>query len=100
MQPSTQSDTLETIKAKALPILRQANIRQAALFGSYVRGDDTAESDIDILVAFPAHATLLDVVHLKRLLENRLNKDVDLVSYSVISPLIRESILKHQYQLV
>lgn len=91
---------LEDIKSKAQPILKQADVTKAALFGSYVRGENTEESDIDILVSFPENTNLLDVVHLKNQLEEHLHKKVDLVSYNAISPLIRESILKYQYQLL
>lgn len=91
---------LDDIKEKAFPILRNAHINKAALFGSYVRGDNTEKSDIDILVAFPENTTLIDVVRLKKKLEEQLQKNVDLVSYNAISPLLKHSILKYQYPLL
>ena len=91
---------VQEIKDKVLPILREAEIKKAALFGSYVRGDNTEKSDIDILVAFPDSATLLDVVKLQRRLEENLLKKVDIVSYNAISPLIKEAVLKYQYPLL
>lgn len=91
---------LEDIKEKTLHIFKRADIKKAAIFGSFVRGDNTNKSDIDILVAFPDSATLVDVAHLKHELENLLKKKVDLVSYNAISPLIKDSILKYQYRLV
>lgn len=33
--------TLNEIKEKALPILKEAGITRSALFGSYVHGDNT-----------------------------------------------------------
>lgn len=92
--------SLDSIKKKALPILKQANIKKATLFGSYVRGDNTETSDIDMLIAFPEGATLIDFVRLQRQLEEQLHKKVDIVSYNAISPLIRESILKYQYSVL
>lgn len=91
---------LNEIKEKVTPILKQANITKAALFGSQVRGDATDQSDIDMLVSFPEGTTLLDVVHLKNQLEEQLNKKVDLVSYRAISPLIKDSILENQYPII
>lgn len=91
---------VQEIKNKVLPILKEAEIKKAALFGSYVRGDNTEKSDIDILVAFPDSATLLDVAKLQRRLEENLLKKVDIVSYNAISPLIKESVLKYQYPLL
>lgn len=38
------------IKNKILPILKQAGVKRSSLFGSYVRGEETIESDIDILI--------------------------------------------------
>ena len=93
-------NNIQSIKNKIVPILKQANIKKAALFGSYVRGDNTEKSDIDILIAFPENTTLLDVVQLKRSLEENLSKKVDVVSYNAISPLIKESVLKYQYPLL
>ena len=91
---------LNEIKEKMTPILKQANIKKAALFGSHVGGDYTDSSDIDLLVEFPEKTTLIDVAHLKHQLEEELNKEVDLVSYRAISPLIKDSILKYQYQVL
>lgn len=91
---------LEEIKVKALPILKQAEVKKAALFGSYVRGDNTNESDIDILVELPEDATLFELGGLKINLEEELKKKVDVVTYKSISPIIRDSILSNKYQLI
>jgi predicted nucleotidyltransferase len=93
-------NNIQSIQNKIVPILKQANIKKAALFGSYARGDNTEKSDIDILIAFPENATLLDLVRLQRHLEENLSKKVDIVSYNAISPLIKDSILRYQYPLL
>lgn len=95
-----QKKVLEQIKNKSIPILEQAEIKKAVLFGSYVRGDNTKDSDIDMLVVFPEDTTLVDVVRLQHTLEDRLQNKVDIVSYNAISPLLRDSILKYQYQMI
>ena len=95
-----QQIVLDEIKEKSIPILEQANIKKATLFGSYVRGDNTENSDIDMLISFPEETTLLDYVRLQRQLEEQLQKKVDIVSYNAISPLIKDSILKNQYQVI
>src|SRR5438445_12320312 len=38
---------LENIKRQILPILKSSDVKKAAFFGSYVRGDNTKDSDID-----------------------------------------------------
>ena len=95
-----QTKTLEDIKRRVVPVLKEADIQKAALFGSYVRGDNTDKSDIDMLVAFPENTTLVEVAYLKRKLEEILKKKVDLVSFNAISPLIRDSILQNEYALL
>ena len=91
---------LEELKVKALPVLKQAEVKRAAFFGSYVRGDNTNESDIDILVELPENATLFELGGLKVSLEEELKKKVDVVTYKSISPIIKDSILSNQYQLI
>lgn len=92
--------TLDEIKEKTLPILKEAGITKASLFGSYVRGDQTEKSDVDILVSFPEDTTLIDVARLKRHLEDQLNTQVDLVSYKTIHPLLKDEILSNQYPVL
>ena len=87
---------LERIKQSILPILRRYGVSKAALFGSVVRGQMQADSDIDILVQIDSDISLLEFVGLKLELEEALNKNVDLVEYDTIKPLLRENILKEQ----
>lgn len=91
---------LEQIKNKIFPILKHADVTKAALFGSYVRGDNTAVSDIDILVDLPRGKTLFDLVGLKQDLEETLNKKVDIVTYNGIHPLLKKYILPDQYPIL
>ncbi len=91
---------LEDIKAKAIPVLTQAGIKRAALFGSYARGDNTQNSDVDILVELPENATLFELGGLKVDLEETLKKNVDILTYKSLSPHIKDSILNNQYPLL
>lgn len=91
---------LDQIKREILPILKKADVKKAALFGSYVRGDNTQKSDIDILVDLPARSTLIDLVGIKQAIEEKLKKNVDVVEYDGIDPLFRASILSNQYSIL
>ena len=91
---------VDLIKQKAVPILKEAGVTRSALFGSYVQGNNTKESDIDLLVDVPRGTTLFDIVELQIRLEESLQKKVDLVTYRSIHPLLKESILKHQVQIL
>jgi predicted nucleotidyltransferase len=61
---------------------RRWRITEFALFGSVLRDDFDAESDLDILVAFASDAdwSLLDHVQMEQELEALLGRKVDLLS--------------------
>jgi predicted nucleotidyltransferase len=91
---------LEEIKKQALPVLKKAHIKKAALFGSYVRGDNRKDSDIDLLVEYPQGTSLFDVAELKYNLEDALGKEIDLVGYNVIKPRLKQYILSEQIPIL
>lgn len=92
--------TLDQIKKKAVPVLQSAGIKRSSLFGSYVRGDQRNDSDIDILVEFPKGTSLFDVVDLQDKLEEVLGKKVDLGEYDTIKQRIKNNILKEAIQIL
>jgi len=87
---------IKEIKRKILPILQRYGVKKVGLFGSCVRGEMTADSDLDILVEIEKDISLLDFVGLKLEIEEALNRKVDLVEYNTIKPLLRERILNEQ----
>ncbi len=91
---------LEQIKAKAIPILRNAGVTRSALFGSYVRGESTSDSDIDILVDLPRGKSLFDLADLQMKLEEALGKEIDVVTYNSLHPLLKDRILGEQVQIL
>jgi len=88
--------TTQAIKKKILPILKRQGVIKAAVFGSFARGEMTKNSDIDILVKLAKNKSLLDLVGLKLDLEEKLDRDVDVISYGGIHPLLRDIILREQ----
>jgi predicted nucleotidyltransferase len=54
--------------------------RRVRLFGSVARGQERADSDIDLLVDFAPGSSLFDPLHLNRELEELLRRPVDVVS--------------------
>lgn len=91
---------LEEIKKRAIPVLKKAGVLRSAIFGSYVRGEEREDSDIDILVEFPKGKSLVDLVRLERELKEVLGKDVDILTYRSISPLLKDYIQKDQVQII
>jgi len=87
---------LEDIKCKIVPILKRYDVKRAALFGSFVRGEQREDSDIDILVEFKDGKSLLDLAGLKIELEEALGRKVDVLTYNSLHPLLRDKILQEQ----
>jgi len=82
------------ILRKHLPELRERYaVKTLGVFGSYVRGEQTRKSDLDILVEFTQTPTLLEFVHLKRHLGDLVGIPVDLVLKKTLKPHIGQSIL-------
>lgn len=67
---------VETYRRKLhemLPELKQDfNVSYVGLFGSYVRGEQTPESDLDVLVEFSRTPTIFRFVHLENYLSDSL----------------------------
>ena len=65
---------------------RQNAIVQMSLFGSALRGDFGANSDVDLLVTFASHAGwgLFDLVRMRHELSDLLGRPVDLVERVVV----------------
>lgn len=70
------------------------NIKSVSVFGSAVRGEMNAKSDIDLIVEFFQTMSLLDRAGLKVDFEKALNKKVDLLTPKVIHPRLKKEILR------
>lgn len=90
---------VEEVKRKALPILRNASVRRAAVFGSAARGDENAH-DVDLLVEMPRPYGLFKFLALKSELEDALQKKVDLIEYSAIKAGIRDRVLHEAVEII
>ncbi len=87
---------IKAITRKIIPTLRRQGVVKAALFGSMVRGEAKMKSYVDILVKFDERKSLLDLVRLQFVLEDKLGRKVDLLTYGSIHPMLRSSILNDQ----
>lgn len=92
---------IEKIKPKIINILKKNKVNRAGIFGSYSRGEQKKNSDIDIAVNIQdKNMSLLDIIKLIRLLEEALKRKVDLVEYSAIKPRIKDSILDEEIRIL
>lgn len=75
--------------------LSHLGVRNIGLFGSFVRGEQTSSSDIDILVEFiPEKHTFDNFMEVSFLLEETLGRKVEVVTPEGLSPYIGPHILK------
>ncbi len=70
-------------------------VRNVGLFGSFVRGEQTSLSDVDILVEFmPEKHTFDNFMDVAFLLEELLGRKVEVVTPEALSPHIGPHILR------
>ena len=78
-----------------MPTLRQRfGVTQISVFGSYARGEQTQESDLDLLVEFERTPGMFIFVGLADYLEFVLKLKVDLATHAMLRPRLRPHIMK------
>ena len=76
-------------------LIMRLGVTRLGLFGSYVRNEQHPDSDIDFLVEFqPSHKTFDNFMQLSFLLEDSLQRSVELVTPESLSPYLRPYILQ------
>ena len=69
-------------------------VKEIGLFGSFVRGEQRAGSDIDVLVEFAEDADLFDLLGLTLYLEETLQREVDVIPQRALREELRETVLQ------
>ena len=83
-----------TLDSASLADLCESNdIQRLRVFGSYARGEESMNSDIDLIADFTRRKSLLDLVRIEREFSHRLGRPVDLVTENSLSPYLRDRIL-------
>lgn len=92
--PLPALETIQRLLRGQLPRLRRDySVRSLEVFGSFVRGEASPGSDLDLLVAFDETPTLFTFVRLEAELSEILDLEVDLVMKSSLKPSIGARIL-------
>ncbi|MCL6532162.1 MAG: nucleotidyltransferase family protein [Armatimonadetes bacterium] len=93
-----EKESVKNLLRALMPELRRVyRVRSLALFGSVVRGEARARSDIDLLVEFEDAdfpVSLLEFISLRNFLSDKLGRRVDLVEKQTLRPTLRERILR------
>ena len=72
--------TIDDIQRLIRPVAAKHGVEKIYLFGSYARGDATADSDVDICVDAPKIKGLFALGGLYADLEDALNKSLDMIT--------------------
>ncbi len=90
--------TIDEIKKKAIPVAEEYGIKSLKLFGSYAKGLNNENSDIDFVVTKGKMQTLFQYISFVNKLENIFGCHVDVVSTEIedqefVNKIMKESIL-------
>lgn len=90
---SIKSQILALLEEHIEEIRERFGIVSLGIFGSVARGEDTPESDVDVLYLFQeGKGSMNTIIPLMHYLEDLFGRKVDLVSLNYISPLIEEQV--------
>ncbi len=93
-----KKNNINQIKKPIVKVLKKHGVKKAGIFGSYTRGEEKKNSDVDILVDFKG--SLLTLVGIEMELEKTLRKKVDLLTYGGIHPLLKKIILDEEVRII
>ena len=95
--PPDYRKTLAEIKqiliAQKQIIQEKYHVSELGIFGSYVRGEYTEDSDVEILIDYDEAPTLIELIELEDYLSDLLDLKVDVVTKNSLKPPTKERIL-------
>lgn len=91
MKPSTALEENRELIRRIVSAHRASNPR---VFGSVLHGEDSDQSDLDILVDPAPDASLLDIAHIQVELETSLGVSVDVLTPGALPAKFRTQVLR------
>lgn len=85
---------LAELQQKTKPVFDKYPIKYAGVFGSFARGENRADSDIDIMIDYHRPFSLLRLIGLENDLKDLLQKKVDVVTENGASKYMKQGMLK------
>jgi hypothetical protein len=93
------ADIMADLRRMKPELQRHYPIRSLGVFGSYVRGEQTETSDLDLIVDIGGGLGLMGLAGLQQDLSDRLGVHVDLVTKDALKPDIGARILSEAVML-
>jgi uncharacterized protein len=75
-------------------MLKEQGVSYLGLFGSYARGEETQESDVDLMIDFDEIKSLFDLADIKIQLQEKLGRKVELSMRGYIKESLKSYINK------
>jgi predicted nucleotidyltransferase len=98
--PAEKLEKIRSVLRKEMPRLRtEHSVSSLEIFGSFVRGEASMDSDLDLLVEFEGVPTLFGFIRLENELADLLGLKVDLVMKSGLKPALGKRILAEALQV-
>ena len=88
------SEALTQHRARIRQIALSHRVRDVRVFGSALRGEDTDDSDLDLLVVPTPHTTLLDIGAIRFELKELLGIEIDVLTPSSLPDKYRAQVLR------
>jgi len=89
----TFEEVKEILKKQKPFLMEKYGVKEIGVFGSYVKGEQKAKSDLDILVEFGRSIGFFEFLEMEEYLANILGVKVELVTKGALKPKIGEYIL-------
>ena len=89
----TRSEIEAALKRIKPTLAEKFSVKEIGIFGSFVRGEEVEDSDVDILVEF-SEPIGWEFFDLKELLVEILGREVDLVTVGGLRPQLKDRILQ------
>ncbi len=87
-------DAIELLKKHEHEIKERFALEKIGIFGSYARGEEKPDSDVDVLIQFEKGSETFDnYMDLKYYLEDMFHSPVDLVTIDALRPQLKADIL-------
>ncbi len=90
----TKAFILDFLSSHKEELAQKYGVTKIGLFGSYARGDEREDSDIDIAVEIDSANKFRSFFNLKYFLEDHLHKKIDLGIESTLKPIAKKYIEK------
>ena len=84
----------KVLKENKTRLAKEFKVKELGVFGSYIRGEQKKNSDVDILVVFSRTPGLFDYLKVENRLSRLLKKRVDLVMKGSFKPAIGRRVMR------